>query len=185
MTEQEIVEYLKSNWCKGIVYGMMPEPVKQWCDKHVRHLCFYSQDGDWQEVNKQTGQIFESEAYALPDYYESPGDKDGEWVDFVVTDKGCFYLRYRDNGGSDVSRKFYWHQWSQFLEYSDLGDLGFTAFGGWKFDGYDSWITHPVVEVKTGNYITDDYIDEGKDVRPSIPIKIRFWRDARADVEFY
>lgn len=46
MTEQEIINYLRENGTKGVVFAFMPEEVKEWCwaHRHERIFQMYTQE---------------------------------------------------------------------------------------------------------------------------------------------
>lgn len=179
MTEKEIVEYLKNNRTKGVAFGFMPEEVQLWVRElgHIRQ-CIRFEAEEWKTLF--TTNIWDkcdySQILALPEDFELEEKSEGGWVEFDITDKGLFFLEYTDRGGSNVSHRFYWHQWSQFLEYCDLDELKYTVFGGWQYKDCDAWFLTPQIAMQGHFY---NLCTKDDDPKPAIPTKIRFWREAR------
>lgn len=192
MTEKEIVEYLKENRTKGVAFGFMPEEVQKWAIKNLNDIELYKADdtfdddfelvdingGDLTTIRSEKGylSVFSNIVLTLRPDFEPEEKSQGGWVEFDITDKGLFFLEYTDRGGSNVSHRFYWHQWSQFLEYCDIDELKYTVFGGWQYKDCDAWFLTPQIAMQGHFYNLCTKDDEPK---PAIPTKIRFWREAR------
>ena len=171
MIEQEIVDYLKENWDKGISFGFMPEEVQNWCKTHRSSLYIYSNYGGWGEVNNLVSKFENTDIVALHSTYDLLEDPKGHWAEFNIDKKGYFQL-YTDH------HHFLWCRWSDFLDaYRDDERGEFITFGGWYYEG-KGWSMFPLVDLglDNGKTIPVERYASGEKAEPLVPSKIRFWR---------
>lgn len=172
MTEQEVIEYLKENKNKGIALLFVPEDVLDWINNNYSNpkLLYLAPNGRWEKFSETDFDDYDNVVFALPDYYELPQKPSGEWVEFEIDQRGNFHC-FKDND----MHYFFWTNWGIFLKaFSDE----YTAFGGWKFKDCEAWYITPQVFLDDHHVIVT-FKGEGNSVKPAIPCKIRFWREAK------
>lgn len=175
MTEQEIISVLKENKTKGIAYLFLPEDVWEWigenfCDPKLMYL---APNGKWESFSETDFDDFDNIVFALPEYYEAKKESKGEWVEFEILQDSRFRYFAADNSVNC----YLWHEWSRFLTESFQEKWGFTTFGGWLCENDNRWYMAPAIKLKTDNYYWNSYTAEKEEVKPAIPVKIRFWRE--------
>lgn len=182
MTEQEIVSVLKENKTKGVAYLFLPEQVRDWVQDKLfdKILLVLDSVGNFIRFEDVEEGLINTEDYdnvvfALPGDYEPKQESKGEWVEFEIDSDGFFAFRFSDN---NVPKFFFWWNWQKFLESSHQSNWGFTAFGGWLYENDNRWYMAPAIKLKTDNYYWNSYTAEKEEVKPAIPVKIRFWRES-------
>ena len=178
MTEQEVVNILKENKTKGIAFNFMPKEVRDWCCNRPNYFNDFLQykNGAWRDeyrfVNPSKDlkemALEEIIILALPDSFRIQQEKNGEWVEFDIDQKGNFHCFM--NGDMHY---FFWANWNAFL--TEAHSFGYTAFGGWQYEEDGEWFTSPQMATE-GSYTTMVTYDEY--CKPAIPVKIRFWRES-------
>ena len=168
MTEQEIINYLKENKNKGVIYLFMPKEVQNWLCINYKNpkLLYLTQKGEWKSFFKFFNDHNNVVGFSLPDDYEAKEKSKGGWVEFEIDEEG------------DFCDKYAWWDWNEFLSKAKSYQcVKYTAFGGWQYESNGYWLTEPHVIGKEGLLTTlTNYND---DCRPAIPIKIRFWREIK------
>ena len=154
MTEQEIVEYLKENKNKGVAFGFMPIEVKEWVNTSSIYTPYLIFDGEWKDLSADET-VDDKDIIALPGCYFA---KQGGWEEYEIKD-GRFYEEQASNN-----------------------DTGFTAFGGWQYsDTYadkDIWYLYPqIYKESIAQRYASYFGKDTDDVKPAIPVRIRFWKE--------
>lgn len=172
MTENEIIQILKDNKRNGIAFGFLPDEVIQFASKHKENLKFHDIDGFWIETKYQHEEGYDISIHAivcLPEDFELKKEAEGEWAEFEIREDGYF--------NSDIGLHL-WFEWQRFLKFSYNHDIGFTAFGGWRYKNDDVWYMSPLIDSYNHNChcYCNMYKDNEKNIIPSIPVKIRFWK---------
>ena len=179
---KNIIDFLKNNKINGVAFGYMTKEVQEWVNNKAKNhqadiFKYYDNLGVWNSISNKDFKVFPNDIiYLLEDYKEdTPKATEGSWVEFEIK-----------NGVFDYdNRAFSWWDWGCFLSYCEgCNTDDFTAFGGWKYEGYEPWVTAPLVNY-VGHYYTNNYIDEkddaGRVILPITPIKIKFWRVRQCD----
>lgn len=175
MTEQEIVSYLKENKTKGIAFAFMPEEVRDWVNDASRKIVYLIfKSGLWEELPVEAT-ANEEDVFALPDSFQIKQEPQSGWVEFEIKSE---VFDYDD-------RVFDWWDWGCFLNYcKGYNTDDFTAFGGWQYEGSESWfmtprlaVISPNLTIYQDNYNPNNYAE--CECKPAIPIRIRFWREAK------
>lgn len=168
MTEQEIINVLKENKKKGVAYLFLPLDVKDWISDNFNNsdLVYLDSMGDWELYKDADFDDYDNIVFALPDDYKE--EPKGEWVEFDIDEKGNFHC-FIDND----MHYFFWANWNVFLTEADSS--GYTAFGGWQYKDSKNWYQYPILLKDNGQVMLGS--DDSDDVKPAIPIKIRFWRE--------
>lgn len=165
MTEQEIIEYLKENKTRGIVFDFFPEDVQNWCRKYRdKNIFEYFQfDRKWAGLLKLCPRS--DTAYCLKsDYIPEIGFKE-HWQEFEIDKDGFFRIK------KESYTYYCWFNWQKFLE--DNFDK-YNNFGGWFYEQDKTWnLTHQVLSARCSFVLC---AAEQQKVAPVIPTKIRFWR---------
>lgn len=174
MTENKIIQILKDNRMKGIGYKFMPEEVQKWIydNFYKDYLVYFNYQGEWtsiDETNLINTSNYQNHIFSLSEDFELKKETEGEWVEFEIREDGYF--------NSDIGL-YLWFDWQKFLKFSYNQDIGFTAFGGWRYKNDDVWYMSPRVDSYNHNChcYCNMYKDNEKNIIPSIPVKIRFWR---------
>lgn len=165
MIELEIIEYLKQNKEKGIIYDFMPADVREWCMTHQNEQIFniYFSDG-WNPTKTGINCCYAG-IYALPDDYEPESEFKPYYEEFEIDGDGFFCIKK----GSD--RIFYaWYNWQKFLDENDK----YNGFGGWLF-GLKLWSTKLLVTDMAKRELFESATKDIA-VMPVCPTRIRFWR---------
>lgn len=176
MTENEIIQILKDNKRNGIAFGFLPDEVIQFALKHKENLKFHDSEGFWIDTecqHKEGYDISIHEIVCLPEDYELKKiEKTGEWIEFEIDENGCYKILYTD-------MRFHWSEWNKPLwvyEKDENRSWYLTAFGGWQYKNCDAWYMYPMILLGDDRYVTCVFKGEVSDVKPAIPVKIRFWR---------
>lgn len=176
MTEKEIVSFLKANKHQGIAYPFYPDAVKEWIDNHwymIIEYCYnlISNSYHWVKHHDNEPAVASNDVYALPEDFElppKPQKPQSGWVEFEIKSE---VFDYDD-------RVFDWWDWGCFLNYcKGCNTDDFTAFGGWQYkEEPNLWTLSPMVgkDDSVQNFYGADLT-----VKPAIPVKIRFWREAK------
>lgn len=162
MNEQQIVDYLKGNFQRGVAFRFMPNEVQRWCMKHAEEDIFFRFDDEHGWGSKQIRiWCLNSAVYALNyDYELKPEFFKPDWVEFELDEDGMF---------SFEGKRYYYREDDRFeTENRDK----FKGFGGWLFD--DIW--RLVLRVGDDDGFMMESYQQGMSVLPSIPVKIKFWR---------
>ena len=180
MNKKEIIEYLKQNKEKGVVFAFMSQDVRDWCMTHRNDPIFniYFSDG-WNIIRSGINCCY-SGIYCLPEDYEIEPEFKAHWEEFDI-DKNGFFVEEQVN--THVSpRVYHWWQWTRFL--SDH-DAKYNDFGGWVYEMSLFGGGKTEVLATSPHFLDDDeelssYIRlNNKDkVKPAYPTKILFWRYA-------
>lgn len=168
MNEQEIVDYLKQNREKGVVYDFMPSDVRCWCSEHRDEFIFnfYSTGCGWHDKNKYSIDCNGSSVYCLPEDYEPEPPFKAHYEEFDIDKAGFFYVKK----GSDLIY-YHWFNWQKFIrENFDK----YNNFGGWLF-GDKLWSTN-VLMTDIAERELYGSVAKDKTVVPVTPTKIKFWR---------
>ena len=171
MTEQEIVKYLKDNKSKGVAFAFMPKEVQDWVNDASRKIVYLIfKSGLWEDLPIEAT-ANEEDVFALPDSFQIQQEKKDGWVEFEIK-SGVF--DYDD-------RVFDWWDWGCFLNYcKGFNTDDFTSFGGWQYEDSKRWYLAPAVKLNDGDLWNSYFvIGESQDATPVIPVKIRFWREAK------
>lgn len=170
MDENEIIEYLKDNRGKGVMFAFMPEAVRRWCHEHEDEpvFCFYSVNS-WSEEGVRS--FYNEVSYCLVKNYAPRRDFDGFFEEFEIDDLGYFFYK---------GHKYYYREDAKFeTEHSDK----YKGFGGWLYEmpncdteKCQMWTMAPQIVV--GKYLYT-WTERDEDCGPAIPKKIRFWRYRR------
>ena len=171
LTEKEIVKYLKENRTKGVGFIFMPREVRIWTTSNISRVdCYDSSSNKWD--NAFHYKFYYSNIYSLPEDFELEEKPQGEWVEFEIDQKGNFHCFM--NGDMHY---FFWANWNAFLTEADSS--GYTAFGGWQYGDDPRWYLAPAVELADGTFWNSYVINVTGEVKPAIPTRIRFWREAK------
>lgn len=164
MNEQQIVDYLKENFTRGVAFRFMPNEVQRWCMKHRDEDIFFRFSEEYGWGSKQLKICcLNSSVYALDHDYElKPEFFKQDWVEFEIDENGMF---------SFEGKRYYYREDARFeIENRDK----FKGFGGWlSCDG--NWRTYPALYRE----IDDIACYNGScdcECEPAVPLKIRFWR---------
>jgi hypothetical protein len=182
MTEKEKVEYLKENKTKGIAYLFLPQDVWDWIGENFNNpsLVYLAPNGKWEQFSKTDFDDYDNIVFALPDDYEAKEEPKGEWVEFDIDPKSKdFLVDVEKENSNDCNEYYFWFEVERFLRDSIDNDRGYTAFGGWQYEGSKRWYLAPVVKLKDSDYWNSYVIKESGEAKPTIPVKIRFWREAK------
>ena len=175
MTEQEIVQYLKDNMEKGIAFHFMPEDVRIWCLSSINYQKLLQFNGDsWDSTDDVFAghKVDTTKVFSLPEVFKLEEKSKGKWVEFEIDQKGNFHRLM--NGDMHY---FFWANWNTFL--AEAYSFGYTAFGGWQYENDERWYLAPAIQLKDGTVWNSYVIEECGEVKPVIPVKIRFWREIK------
>jgi hypothetical protein len=106
------------------------------------------------------------------EFIEYKQEKKGEWVEFDIDQNGNFRCFIDDD-----MHYFFWANWNAFITEADSS--GYTAPGGWQYENDNRWYLAPAIKLNTDNCYWNSYTSEKEEVKPAIPVKIRFWRESR------
>lgn len=186
MTENEIVQYLKENKNKGVMFTFMPKEVREWCfHKKEYHSDFlvYKLNRGWVEVSDDfllnAGYVI-----ALPEDFKLREKPESGWVEFEINQTSKdFLVEVEKENCNDCNEYYCWFEVERFLRDSVDNDRGYTAFGGWQYPNSSYWSTYPQVKTGRGDNYSSYYCEreQGEDyeINPAIPVKIRFWREKK------
>ncbi len=176
LTEKEIVKYLKENRTKGVGFIFMPREVRIWTTSNISRVdCYDSSSNKWD--NAFHYKFYYSNIYSLPEDFELEEKPQGEWIDFDIDDEGYFHPIFTGPDGKIVRDKYFFFERTDFL--SHYHDEGYTAFGGWQYGDDPRWYLAPAVELADGTFWNSYVINVTGEVKPAIPTRIRFWREAK------
>ena len=111
MTEQEIINYLKENKNKGVIYLFMPKEVQNWLCINYKNpkLLYLTQKGEWKSFFKFFNDHNNVVGFSLSDDYEAKEKSKGGWVEFEIDDDGFFYPYMGEDDDSS-------YMWCHYIE---------------------------------------------------------------------
>lgn len=175
MNEQQIVEYLKGNFKKGVAFRFMPNEVQRWCNKHREEKIFFMFTDEYGWGSKQIKiNCSSSSVYALD--YEYEQEFKPHWEEFEIDCDGYF----TEKTSSDFKRVYYWWNWTEFLDHNSDK---YNDFGGWVYevphsDGekVEFLVTSPHILERGKDLCSFTVLDGKNELKPAYPSKILFWR---------
>lgn len=183
MTEEEIIQYLKMNRKIGIPLGFMPTEVQEWCNKNSLSLQIIIENRNtWDDYkNWVIGKKLEfTSIVCLSEDYEYHATKlNGEWVDFDINKNGDFEIGGIAND-KNITIVYNWTQWNKPIRDNASKNFinGCCAFGGWQYKNCNNWYMYPML-LQKGHYVNCECENEPYKIEPTIPTKIRFWREIK------
>lgn len=167
MTEQEVIKYLKKNRVEGVIISFMPKEVQNFCHLHKQNLLVW-QSGHWYKFDADD--IADDDVVTLSDSFQVLKEQKSGWEEFEIDNDGTFFV----NGLIVL-----WFNWQHVLSDSYGKKNGFTAFGGWQYGDDPRWYLAPAAEMSDGTFWNSYVIIDTGEVKPAIPTKIRFWKEAK------
>ena len=179
MTAEEVVQFLKMNKNTGIAFMCLSENIQDWIRDNFNNsnLLYLDLMGNWQYFEDADFDDYDNVVFALPDTFDLPPKPQTGWVEFEIDSNGEFAV---DIDGDNKPIHYQWYEWGIILTHSknSYSNTKYTAFGGWKYEGYNGWFNSPQFLID-GRHRSTELADEEQKAKPAIPIKIRFWREEK------
>jgi hypothetical protein len=172
MTEEEIVQYLKTNRNIGVAFRFMPEEVRRWCNENTFDVEYYSSLDGWKKIHNPELLFTPTDIVCLPEDCEQKKKrlKTG-WAEFNIID-GFIEIKNPDKNSIE---KFAWYDWQGFLTFCRVYELPYVNFGGFQYALCKTWFMSPQIDNSKGYQNDHNDIVDGECSIPAIPSRVRFW----------